>query len=90
MKQLIQKINKANYEYYVLDNPTLADKEWDALYYELLDLEKEKVELMEKIAKTLATIDLEYDDLSPKYACAKCNDTGYVGNGKCDCFDKKN
>ncbi len=40
MKELTQKINKANYEYYVLDNPTLSDKEWDALYYELLDLEK--------------------------------------------------
>ena len=41
MKELTEKINKANYEYYVLDNPTLSDKEWDALYYELLDLEKD-------------------------------------------------
>lgn len=41
MKELTQKINKANYEYYVLDNPTISDKEWDKLYYELLDLEKE-------------------------------------------------
>ena len=38
---LIEKINKASYEYYVLDNPTMSDKEWDKLYYELLDLEKE-------------------------------------------------
>lgn len=41
MKDLIEKINKASYEYYVLDNPTISDKEWDALYYKLLDLEKE-------------------------------------------------
>ena len=41
MQELITKINKANYEYYVLDNPTISDKEWDALYYRLLDLEKE-------------------------------------------------
>lgn len=41
MQNLIEKINKANYEYYVLDNPTISDKEWDKLYYELLDLEKE-------------------------------------------------
>ncbi len=41
MKSLIEKINKASYEYYVLDNPTISDKEWDALYYKLLDLEKE-------------------------------------------------
>ena len=40
MKFLIEKINKASYEYYVLDNPTISDKEWDKLYYELLDLEK--------------------------------------------------
>jgi len=41
MSFLIEKINKANHEYYVLDNPTMSDKEWDKLYYELLDLEKE-------------------------------------------------
>lgn len=40
MKSLIEKINKASYEYYVLDNPTISDKEWDKMYYELLDLEK--------------------------------------------------
>ncbi len=40
MKNLIEKINKASYNYYVLDNPTISDKEWDELYYRLLDLEK--------------------------------------------------
>lgn len=41
MKRLIEKINKASYNYYVLDNPTISDKEWDELYYRLLDLEKQ-------------------------------------------------
>ena len=41
MKELIEKINKASYSYYVLDNPTISDKEWDKMYYELLDLEKD-------------------------------------------------
>ena len=41
MKELAEKINKASYDYYVLDNPSMSDKEWDKLYYELLDLEKE-------------------------------------------------
>lgn len=41
MKELTAKINKANYEYYVLDEPTMSDKEWDKLYYRLLDIEKE-------------------------------------------------
>ena len=41
MKELTKKINKANYEYYVLDDPKMSDKEWDAFYYRLLDIEKE-------------------------------------------------
>ena len=41
MQNLIKKINKASYEYYVLDNPTISDKEWDEMYYHLLNLEKE-------------------------------------------------
>ena len=40
MQELIEKINKASYSYYVLDNPIISDKEWDKMYYELLDLEK--------------------------------------------------
>ena len=40
MKDLIEKINKASYSYYVLDNPIISDKEWDEMYYELLELEK--------------------------------------------------
>ena len=41
MKELIDVINEHSYNYYVLDNPTISDKEWDALYDELLMLEKE-------------------------------------------------
>ena len=41
MKELVKKISKASYEYYVLDNPTISDKEWDKLYDELKKLEKE-------------------------------------------------
>ena len=40
MEKLIEKINKASYAYYVLDNPFISDKEWDKMYYELLELEK--------------------------------------------------
>lgn len=41
MKKLIKEINKHNYNYYVLDNPTISDAEYDKLYYRLVDLEKE-------------------------------------------------
>ena len=41
MKQLVETINKCNYEYYVLDKPTIADIEYDRLLDELFRLEKE-------------------------------------------------
>ena len=41
IKELIKVINKHNYNYYVLDNPIIADKEYDKLYDKLVALEKE-------------------------------------------------
>ncbi len=42
---LISKINHASYEYYILDNPTLTDQEYDDYYKELLSLEEKYPEL---------------------------------------------
>ncbi|MCL2630813.1 MAG: NAD-dependent DNA ligase LigA [Firmicutes bacterium] len=39
--ELIEIINKHNHNYYVLDEPTISDAEYDALYDELLALEAE-------------------------------------------------
>ncbi|HHV46773.1 MAG TPA: NAD-dependent DNA ligase LigA [Tissierellia bacterium] len=41
MDELIEIINELNYYYYTLDNPKVSDKEYDALYDELVRLEKE-------------------------------------------------
>ena len=41
MKELIELIDKYNYAYYTLDEPLISDKQYDDLYYELVDLEKE-------------------------------------------------
>ena len=41
MQELVKKLNKYAYEYYVLDNPTVSDKEYDVLYDELKKLENE-------------------------------------------------
>lgn len=41
IKNLVSILNKYAYEYYVLDNPTVSDKEYDALYDELITLEKQ-------------------------------------------------
>lgn len=40
INKLIDLINKASYEYYVLDNPSITDQEYDDAYNELLNLEK--------------------------------------------------
>lgn len=39
-RELVDILNKWAYEYYVLDNPTVSDKEYDALYDELKKLEE--------------------------------------------------
>ena len=41
MRQLVDLLNRYAKEYYELDNPTVSDAEYDALYYELVELEKE-------------------------------------------------
>lgn len=40
MEELVKTLNKYAYEYYVLDNPTVSDSEYDKLYDELKKLEK--------------------------------------------------
>jgi len=46
MEELIKEIEKHNYNYYVLDNPTISDVEYDKLYYALVDLENETGEIL--------------------------------------------
>ena len=41
LNYLVKEIEKHNRNYYELDNPTISDAEYDKLYYELVDLEKE-------------------------------------------------
>lgn len=41
MKELVEKLNLYAYQYYVLDNPTVSDYDYDKLYDELVTLEKQ-------------------------------------------------
>ncbi len=41
MQKLVDKLNKYAHEYYVLDNPTVSDKDYDELYDQLVNLENE-------------------------------------------------
>ncbi|MCP3896469.1 hypothetical protein, partial [Moraxella sp.] len=40
MRNLIQALKKHNHAYYVLDNPTIADDEYDSLRSKLVQLEQ--------------------------------------------------
>ena len=52
MDELIEYINKASYEYYVLDNPTITDQEYDDYYNELLSIEEKYPELKREDSPT--------------------------------------
>ena len=39
MNEIIEILNKANYEYYVLDNPSITDQEYDRYMQELIKIE---------------------------------------------------
>ena len=40
MRELVDLLNEYAYRYYVLDDPEVSDKEYDALYDELVRLER--------------------------------------------------
>lgn len=50
--ELVEIINKANYEYHVLDNPTITDQEYDKYLKELYDLEELYPELVREDSPT--------------------------------------
>ena len=45
VEELTKILNEANYNYYVLDNPTITDQEYDKYLRQLLDIETEHPEL---------------------------------------------
>ncbi|MCL2167612.1 MAG: NAD-dependent DNA ligase LigA [Lentimicrobiaceae bacterium] len=53
IKTLTQQLNQHNYNYYVLDNPTISDYEFDQLLEELQRLEKEYPQYIQPDSPTL-------------------------------------
>lgn len=41
MRELVDRLNETAYQYYTLDAPTITDGEWDKMYDELVQLERE-------------------------------------------------
>ena len=54
--ELCERIEKAIYEYHVLDQPTIADQAYDALMRELQDLEAKHPELVSALESPRAPI----------------------------------
>ena len=53
IQEIIDILNKANYEYYVLDNPTLTDQEYDRYMQELIKLEEKYPEFKQENSPTV-------------------------------------
>ncbi len=61
MLKLVEELNKYSYEYYVLDNPIISDKEYDKKYDELKVLESELEEVL-PYSPTLRVGDIVLDE----------------------------
>ena len=61
MLKLVEELNQYSYEYYVLDNPTISDKEYDEKYDELKVLEVELKEIL-PYSPTLRVGDIVLDE----------------------------
>jgi len=52
IKELIEKINVFDYQYYVLDNPSISDFEYDKVFRSLVDLENANPDLIQPDSPT--------------------------------------
>ena len=78
IKELVETLNRYGYEYYVLDEPTVSDKEYDALYNELVTLENETGEILQssptrRVGGEPIKEFVEHKHLNRLYSLDKCN-----------------
>ena len=52
VEEIRKILEQYNYEYYVLDNPSVPDSEYDKLMNELIAIEKEHPELISPLSPT--------------------------------------
>ncbi|MBE5733066.1 MAG: NAD-dependent DNA ligase LigA [Clostridiales bacterium] len=78
MRELVELLNKYAYQYYVLDEPTVSDVQYDALYNELLALEKESGTVLpdsptKKIGGDPIKAFTPHTHINKLYSLDKCN-----------------
>lgn len=79
MKELVDKLNNYAFHYYVLDNPIVADSQYDALYDELAELEKTENRVLpesptRKIGGEPIKAFTQHEHIHKLYSLDKCND----------------
>lgn len=52
VEELVSELNQYSHEYYVLDQPTISDREYDLKYRELVDIEQMYTELIKQDSPT--------------------------------------
>ena len=77
IKQLRDEINKHNYNYYVLDNPTISDYEYDKLFSRLKELEAKYPELKTQDSPTqrVGGVSSSFEEYKHKYRLYSLDNT---------------
>lgn len=77
IKNLRDEINKHNYNYYVMDNPTISDFEYDSLFSELKTLEQEYPSLITPDSPTqrVGGISTGFEEYKHKYRLYSLDNT---------------
>ncbi|WP_245605505.1 NAD-dependent DNA ligase LigA [Thermicanus aegyptius] len=81
MEELVALLNRYNYEYYTLGEPTVSDPDYDALYDELVRLEKETGEILpdsptRKVGGEILPGFLPHTHLNPLWSLDKAQNMG--------------
>ena len=77
IKNLKEEINKHNYNYYVLDNPTISDFEYDKLFSRLKELESQNPQLVTPDSPTqrVGSISTKFEEYKHKYRLYSLDNT---------------
>lgn len=89
MRELVDTLNRYGYEYYVLDNPSVPDREYDKLYDELKSLERETGERFQdsptrRVGGDPISSFLKHEHIHRLYSLDKC-----VTDGELESFDER-
>lgn len=85
MRELVDTLNRYGYEYYVFDNPSVPDREYDKLYDELKSLESETGERFQdsptrRVGGDPISSFLKHEHIHRLYSLDKCVTDGELGS----------